>query len=154
MKNNADNGNDFRNRIANYGLERRVVTQNELEYIAKKFNERIDLYLKDIGIKINIEDILLRCKETIADGEKYILTPQHEEKSNPAGIIPLEEMALLELFKKDGSYNDEVIVLLEGQKAKLKFNNQNSGNRIKTIEISFESVQNENDMQNEFENQF
>lgn len=152
MKNSVSKEKAFRNRIADCKLERKVVTKNELEYIAKKFSEQNNSYLKNTNIEINIEDILLRCKSTMADGDKYILTPREEEKSNPAKIIPLEEMALMELFKANGSYNDEVIVMLDGQKVKLEFNNHNGVNKTETIEISFEDIRDKNDEQYEFVN--
>lgn len=57
------------------------------------------MYLKNADIEIDIEDILRRCKENMEDGGKYILTPQSEEINNPANIVPLEEKALMELFK-------------------------------------------------------
>lgn len=99
MKNNVSKEKTFRNRIADCTLERKVITQNELENIAKRVKSGNEMYLKNADIEIDIEDILRRCKENMEDGGKYILTPQSEEINNPANIVPLEEKALMELFK-------------------------------------------------------
>lgn len=79
MKNNVSKEKTFRNRIADCTLERKVITQNELENIAKRVKSGNEMYLKNADIEIDIEDILRRCKENMEDGGKYILTPQSEE---------------------------------------------------------------------------
>ena len=139
MKNNVSKEKTFRNRIADCNLERKVITQNELE---KSGNE---MYLKNADIEIDIEDILRRCKENMEDGGKYILTPQSEEINNPANIVPLEEKALMELFKTGDSYSGEVLLLLGDQRVKLEYNKHDSENMEETIEISFENVKDKND---------
>ena len=111
------------------------------------------MYLKNADIEIDIEDILRRCKENMEDGGKYILTPQSEEINNPANIVPLEEKALMELFKTGDSYSGEVLLLLGDQRVKLEYNKHDSENMEETIEISFENVKDKNDIpQYEFVN--
>ena len=146
-----DKANSFRDRISGYQLERKVFTQEELKNISRNFIQQNSPYL-DMDKEINLEQILFRCKGTIQNGEKYILTPRDEGGSNLAEITPLEELALMELFKAGDSYNNEVIVLLNNARVKLEWNNRNSMNKIETIEISFENMQGKDDIQNEFEN--
>lgn len=145
--------NSFRDRMTDYKLERRVVTQGELKNISRRFKEQNDVYFTDTDKGINLEEVLFRCKENIESGKKYVLTPQHEGE-NPAGIVPLEELALMELFRTGDSYNNEAIVLLNNERVKLKWNKSNDINEIETIEISFENIQVKNDMENELEKQF
>ena len=153
MKNNVNDEKSFRDRIADYQLQRRIVTQSELKDISKQFKKQNNLYLKDMDKEINIEEVLYRCRENTPKGERYILTPKDESGSNPANIIPLEEMALMELFKAGDSYNNEVVVLLNNERVKIEWNNRNYKNKVETIEISFGNMQDKNLMQNEFENQ-
>ena len=147
MKNNVskEKAKAFRNRIADCTLERKVITQNELENIAKRVKIGNEMYLKNTDIEIDIEDVLRRCKENMEDGGKYILTPRSEKINNPASIKPIEEMALMELFKTDDSYSGEALVLLGNQRVKLKYNKHDSENMEETIEISFENVKDKND---------
>ena len=145
MKNNICKEQAFRNRIADCTLERKVITQNELENIAKRVKSRSEMYFKNTDIEIDIEDVLRRCKENMEDGGKYILTPQSEEINNPANIVPLEEKALMELFKTGDSYSGEALVLLGNQRVELKYNKHDSENMEETIEISFENVKDKND---------
>ena len=60
MKNNVSKEKTFRNRIADCTLERKVITQNELENIAKRVKSGNEMYLKNADIEIDIEDILRR----------------------------------------------------------------------------------------------
>lgn len=144
--------NSFIGRIKAYQLEKRVVTQEELKTISRRFEEKNYQYLQNVGREINLKEVLCRCKETLQDGEKYILTPQDESSNNPAKIIPLEEVALMELFKTEDSYTNEVIVLLDNnERAKLKWNNHKNIKEIETIEILFENMQEKNNMEKEFE---
>ncbi len=145
MKNNICKEQAFRNRIADCTLERKVITQNELENIAKRVKSRSEMYFKNTDIEIDIEDVLRRCKENMKDREKYILTPRSEKINNPASIKPIEEMALMELFKTDDSYSGEALVVLGDQRVKLKYNKHDSENMEETIEISFENVKDKND---------
>ena len=86
MKNNVSKEKAFRNRIADCTLERKVITQNELENIAKRVKSGNEMYLKNADIKIDIEDILRRCKanmeETIEISFENVKdkndTPQYE----------------------------------------------------------------------------
>ena len=152
MKNNASKEKSFRDKIADCKLERRVITQNELENIAKRIKTKNQMYLKNTDVEINIGDVLRRCTEKLNDGEKYILTPQSEEVNNSANIKPIEEMALMELFKTGNSYNEEVLVLLNDQRVKIEYNKPNDEKKEETIEISFENLKDKNDVQYEFVN--
>lgn len=134
MQNNKEKS--FRDRI-NTSLINKVITQEELKEISKE----------------NVEKILLKCKGSIQNGKKYILTLRDENNNNPFEITPLEEYALTKLFRigEDSSYYDIVTILLNDQRVELKWNNRFSADRTETIEVSFEERQNEYDMGNVLE---
>ena len=126
----------FKDRIK-VNNSKKIITEKQLNEISKKFTEKSKKYIntnKDIDIK----NVLKRCKKYVNYGESYIINIQEEDLDNLAGIIPLEEIALMEVFSDNQSNKNEVTVSLDDYNVNIRLN---SNSNKKTIEINFDNIQ-------------
>ena len=110
------------------------------EIISDKWNKN----LREIGsnTKIDIREILKKCEKASENGKIKIIVHDEDEESQ-IDLIPAEELALTELVRKSSPKNNNILMLLDNKKIKLKLNNSYNINGMpENLEIEFENVKN------------
>ena len=116
-----------------------VLDTKTFEKIATDLSEEWTKRFQNMGLntQINIENIIKKCKEA-SKNKKIDIIVGDEDEENLAELTAAEEIALTNLIKKSSPRSNNILILLENQKIKMKLENPYSNNgKIETIKMEF-----------------
>ena len=121
-----------------------VVEQKQFDENAKAISAKWTEKIQRMGsnMKIDVSSILEKCKNASKNGKINIIVSEEDEKSL-VQLIPIEEIALITFIRKSSPKNNNVLVLLDNQKVRMKIKNPYGVNGMpETIEMEFEEMRN------------